>query len=172
MDLNADCQLGGWLKERKSILLRLYLQHTHAFLDSFPVFCTSWNLRGIFLMLFHFFHVLERVSIAVWFGFHPRSLSGPKGAAGSLRGLLARSQRHFVLPDQQRPSAPLLSILARTLSGCWLIDSLPLARTHSTELSLWLMYHLFGTLISWVFYLGVICFVSHLNSSQRLTMYF
>lgn len=88
-------------------------------------------------------------------GFHLPSLSGPRGAASSLRSMLAYAQRPFELPSQLRPFVPLLCVPAQRLLGCWhrSTDLPPLARTLSKELPFWLGYHLFGThlamLTSW-----------------------
>lgn len=104
---------------------------------------------------FHCLFVTGHIVILLLLGFYLPSLSGPRGAASSLRCLLARGQRPFELPSQLRPLVPLLCVTARRLLGCWRrpIDLLPLARTLSKELLFWLGYHLFGThlatLASW-----------------------
>lgn len=52
-------------------------------------------------------------------GFSLRSLSGPRGAAGSPRSPLAHGQRPFELPSQPRLLVPLLCVPAWWLPGCW-----------------------------------------------------
>lgn len=71
-----------------------------------PLFCT-------FLLSFS---VTDLVVILPVLGFNLRSLSGPRGAAGSPRSPLAHGQRPFELPSQLRP---LLCVPVWWQPGCW-----------------------------------------------------
>lgn len=87
--------------------------------------CSLWVLCVWQLSLdsapfsFHCLFVTDLIVILVLLGFNLRSLSGPRGAAGSPRSLLAHGQRPFELPSQPRLSVPLLCVPAWWLLGCW-----------------------------------------------------
>lgn len=68
---------------------------------------------------FHCLSVTDLIVILPLLGFNLRSLSGPRGAAGSLRFPLAYGQRPFELPSQPRLSVPLLCVPVWWLLGCW-----------------------------------------------------
>lgn len=67
----------------------------------------------------HCLPVADLIVILPLLGFNLRSLSGPRGAAGSPRSPLAPGQRPFELPSQPRLSVPLLCVPAWLLPGCW-----------------------------------------------------
>lgn len=68
---------------------------------------------------FHCLFVTDLIVILPLLGFNLRSLSGPRGAAGSPRSQLAHGQSPFELPSQPRLWVPLLCVPAWWLPGCW-----------------------------------------------------
>lgn len=71
---------------------------------SSPLYSTPFSFRCL--------PVTDLIVILPLLGFNLRSLSGPRGAAGSPRSPLAHGQRPFELPSQLRLPVPLLCVPA------------------------------------------------------------